>query len=801
MDKKFTWVKTHKDIVEWLKDKQSKQQEIIELLKQAGVNVKVDRLTKDGDFFEVEEIDPFTFFTQIYKHGEKSLKIIQQIAQTLNVNIPQDVAGIPYIYPLGAWLFPFKYERKDEVNRLWDFFLKAIDNQLTDRDFEKILTIKNIAKTRLTEVLFLIRPDKYLPINSPVIKYLNEVLDINTDFKTYTEYLQILKQVKQKDARPLYEISNYAHHYRVFAEVKELFDPKVFENFIKLLRKLFKDLKITKGDPKVDLIASKREKKFYCKIGKIYCLSAYTGSKSYFYGAIATENFSEYPPDKFEKYGFYNLVKTTKPIEQNWDKVLAAARNLYDKVNPTKHDDNHNPYFEDFIFEQFPNSQIQTSMNTQINYPLNLILYGPPGTGKTYNTVKIAAEIIEKRRINDYNEARRIFSEHLGERIRFITFHQSYSYQDFVQGIRPNVDNTNSLTFRQEDGIFMQIAIDALFEFYKQAKRKKQTQGKPDPEEVYLDFIEYLKTNNITEFETKTGKKAKLIEITRQNNIKLKPQEGYREYIVSPQKLLKLFETYDNISKIKNEDIRKVVGVANATFYWTILKEFIEFYENYSTEIDEEENLEDLDILSKKQLLANADLDELRKISPDQVPNYVLIIDEINRANISNVFGELITLLEPDKRSHGENPLIATLPSSGDQLVVPSNLYIIGTMNTADKSIALLDVALRRRFVFRAMYPRYDLPEMNDVEVLQRINQIIVREKGKDFQIGHSYFLTKDGHYDFVQTMNEKVIPLLLEYFMNDENKVREILQDALKDKDGYSLTANEWEPLQIKKL
>ncbi len=700
MDKKFTWVQTHKELVDWLKDKQNRQQEMIELLKKAGVKTKVDRLEENGEFVEVDEIDPFTFFTQIYRHGGNSLKIIQFIAKYLGLSIPEDIDGIPHIYPMGSWLFPFKYERKDEVRKLWDFFYKTIENQITDSDFDEILKIKNIAKTRLTEVLFLVAPEHYLPINAPVIKYLDEVLSINHNFKTFSDYMKILEQVKQKDPRPYYEISFYAHNYRVFAETIEQIPKQIVENFIILLRKFFNELNISKGDTKINLIANKKDKKLYCKIGNIYCASAYANYKGAHYGVISTELISDFFDSKFKKYGYYNYFPDIKPIEQNWNKVIDAARYLYESVNPSEHDILHNPYFEDLVFNDLPITINQHKMQDKHNHPLNLILYGPPGTGKTFHTIKIAAEIIENRPIDDYDKARDVFNEHLGGRIRFITFHQSYSYQDFVQGIRPNVNNENSLTFKQEDGIFMQIAIDALFEFYKVAKKKDETTGKPD-------------------------------------------------------------ETGDN--------------------------------------------LEDLDITEKKKRLNNADINELRKIAKDAVPNYVLIIDEINRANISNVFGELITLLEPDKRSHGKNTLIATLPSSGDQFVVPSNLYIIGTMNTADKSIALLDVALRRRFIFKPMYPQYDLQDLNDVEVLKAINEQIIREKGKDFQIGHSYFLGKDGEYDFEQVMNQKVIPLLLEYFMNDEEKVREILQEALKHKPGYVLADSKdekykWLPIQIVK-
>ena len=170
--------------------------------------------------------------------------------------------------------------------------------------------------------------------------------------------------------------------------------------------------------------------------------------------------------------------------------------------------------------------------------------------------------------------------------------------------------------------------------------------------------------------------------------------------------------------------------------------------------------------------------------------NYVIIIDEINRANISRVFGELITLIEPDKRSHGAIPLEAKLPS-GDTFMVPSNLFIIGTMNTADKSIALLDIALRRRFEFEAMFPLYDIPgkEIYNSDVLKKINEQIIATKGHDFQIGHSYFMESQ---DLTSVMNKKVIPLLLEYYMNDQKEVEGILYKA-----GFEVDKNAW-PLRI---
>ena len=167
-----------------------------------------------------------------------------------------------------------------------------------------------------------------------------------------------------------------------------------------------------------------------------------------------------------------------------------------------------------------------------------------------------------------------------------------------------------------------------------------------------------------------------------------------------------------------------------------------------------------------------------KNYSYEELKNYVLIIDEINRANISRVFGELITLLEPDKRIGQLMELESVLPS-GESFSVPPNLYVVGTMNTADKSIAFIDIALRRRFKFIPVYPKYDLSDLVGGEILKKLNEKIIELKGIDFQIGHSYFLRNGDSFNLIEVMNSKVIPLLNEYFMNDTNTVKKILSYA----------------------
>jgi len=209
--------------------------------------------------------------------------------------------------------------------------------------------------------------------------------------------------------------------------------------------------------------------------------------------------------------------------------------------------------------------------------------------------------------------------------------------------------------------------------------------------------------------------------------------------------------------------------------------EFITFHQSYSYEefIEGIRPVNDTNGNLKYEVKDGVFKRLVKQAKNDQDNKYAIFIDEINRGNISKIFGELITLLEKDKRIGGENELKVTLPYSGEEFEIPSNLYVIGTMNTADRSISMIDVALRRRFEFKPLYPKYDIPTLKYGNLLKNLNKQLVEKIGPDCQIGHSYFLEGNETFDLEKVMNNKVIPLLQEYFYNEFGTIEEILKNC----------------------
>ncbi|ELD0253042.1 AAA family ATPase, partial [Campylobacter coli] len=446
------------------------------------------------------------------------------------------------------------------------------------------------------------------------------------------------------------------------------------------------------------------------------------------------------------------------------------------------------------------------------NLSLNQILYGPPGTGKTYHTIDKALEILCKNlESRDRDEKKAKFDEYVKDgQIVFTTFHQSYGYEEFVEGIKPmmnNEANSQEIQYEIKDGIFKDICNRALENYENSNLNTEELREKIKLREKVEKFLNRLLETNEPISKTKGGNF--FINSFNNNTIEI-----YSEDVERFDGIFKLsLSTFITLLK-SNIEFNSAVEMFKKVFDRDYADRTHTYYFNLVNKFKEYE---------KQAVLKTED----NKISSNSLNSYIIIIDEINRGNVSKIFGELITLIEPSKRIGESEELKVTLPYSGKKFGVPKNVYILGTMNTADRSITSLDTALRRRFEFVEMMPDPDLlknvfickdvenPNKDEdylgddaktegfAEILQnilisinkRIEFLLDREK----TIGHAFFMSeavkfnkdnwcKPDKYEedwYVLSISKlksifqnKIIPLLQEYFYNDYALISAVLND-----------------------
>ena len=473
----------------------------------------------------------------------------------------------------------------------------------------------------------------------------------------------------------------------------------------------------------------------------------------------------------------------------------------------------HQPATIDLIFHNKKTTVPEVKM-----HELNQILYGPPGTGKTYSTIRKAVEIVDGKA--DENEAvvKSRFDQLTNQsRIGFVTFHQTFSYEDFVEGIRPVLDDAQpSSTPRYEcrDGIFKKMCLAARaksviggasseLDLKKLPRFWKMSLGNTrdaNDTEIYEHCIRH---NQIAhgygrgkDF-SKSATKEAVAEQLREEH--WGPEESPSYHITAVDMLKNLMQKGDLVIITDGNHKFRAIGRVSGAYAFRAEEEYpqtrsVEWLRVFEESQPKERILRDRafsmqTIYGISSAAINLDsLQSLLAIQPDAAPgNYVLIIDEINRGNISKIFGELITLLEEDKREGAKHALTTTLPYSQKPFSVPGNLFILGTMNTADKSIALVDVALRRRFRFEELMPKYELVPKFCRHLLKELNRRIVLRKDRDHQIGHSYLMGVADETAFDRIFKDNIIPLLQEYFFNDWEGLRFVLgEDKSTGTAGY---------------
>lgn len=372
---------------------------------------------------------------------------------------------------------------------------------------------------------------------------------------------------------------------------------------------------------------------------------------------------------------------------------------------------------------------------------LNRILYGPPGTGKTYRTVDHALQILDPQFLAENEGDREALKSRFDDlvvagRIRFVTFHQSFSYEDFVEGLRAEAQSDGSIRYYVADGVLKSFC-KPLTRAGRIATGTRLASG-------------YVVTQCTDE----------LLWLQKPNGSNLPMPwaiiDGLAELIAA--------------GRISADDVRQSKVFEKVT----------------------DSRLEKYLVTGYSNILPHI-LEALQNADPSELPSSqsrVLIIDEINRGNISKIFGELITLIEPSKREGAEEALSVTLPYSKQSFSVPSSLHIIGTMNTADRSLASIDLALRRRFEFEEVEPEpaalegIEIAGVNVGKLLEVINARIETLLDRDHRIGHAYFLGLAASEEISPLRNlfaARILPLLQEYFFDDWTRIRLILNDHRK--------------------
>lgn len=459
----------------------------------------------------------------------------------------------------------------------------------------------------------------------------------------------------------------------------------------------------------------------------------------------------------------------------------------------------------------------------------NIILYGPPGTGKTWLTRQYAVAIIEERSLEDLKAedpaaVRERFAAYRQQGlIEFTTFHQSYSYEDFIEGIRPVIEEGDAETggniaYRVEDGVFKRFCHQAETETLAESLRddlsvfdgiainpslaiwKVSLAGTGDNpvrseclsnDHIRIGWDSYGK-DILEEADSTFEGRGVLTAFIQKMQIGDLVVSCYSEsttdaigIVTGDYEWHDEYPTYKRLRKVRwlVKDIRQdILGINNG-----IKMTLSTVYQLKNI------NLEDLTGILRKHLPAPSPA-----MSPARRQNRVFIIDEINRGNIAGIFGELITLIEPSKRLGAAEALKVRLPYSRAEFGVPDNVYILGTMNTADRSLTALDIALRRRFAFERIAPVPDLLESMQLgnssytvaDLLRTMNRRIAALIDQEHCIGHAPFMgLSEGKVptrELAAIFRHVILPLLEEYFFEDWQKIRLVLNDQQKPEETH---------------
>lgn len=604
---------------------------------------KVQPLLRHSD----ENIDPFSFFYSLASRKEHSIvreRVFPSIESVFELErrLPADLEDAVIFPTPPAVNTLFHYQGDGDPQLLWRLYRDAVDGRtsVAGTDFEKALRLRGVGTAKLTQALFLINPSEFFPVDKHTTSLGVMPFDKQPKEISWTEYCDGIDLIKSAFPEcELYEANLFAYLHsaghltvnpgrrfqvstRAYNDQTDYWreDPAAFEpnNYV------YTGGPKSEGGTEYPVSEPQRGDVILVRFGR------YSGR------GIGIVYKNDYV-DGYRDNGRLHVIWVNKSsAELSSATAMTGFWEAKRTYNAFRNTSAYTPTFD--LLERLgrsneskqPIESIRKDFSGKTSHRLNTILYGPPGTSKTWNTVTHALAVIDGAPVNSDIDRTRFAEFVVQGRIKMVTFHQNYAYEDFVEGIRPKLKDDAALAYELKDGIFKQLVIDA---------------------------------------------------------------KHHRD------------------------------------------------------------------------------------------ERYVLIIDEINRGNIAKIFGELITLIEDSRRIGGNDATIVTLPYSGDQFAVPDNLYIIGTMNTADRGIQLLDTALRRRFTFVEMMPdpehekiAADVNGVNCRTMLKVMNDRITALLDREHQIGHTYLFDITDMQGLSNTFRNRIFPLLQEYFFDDWPKIRDVL-------------------------
>ncbi len=842
----FAWMDFYSELATALLKFADDRKPLIEKVKAiyANAGMKLPTLERDNN---IVDIDPFTVFGLFNKGitNDNRIAILNQIKKLFNISasVPTDFDGIPVLNNMSATFYYFSDGRGEkDIDNLWTLFQFAIsyaDKQENEAEFaaafDAVVAQKGVS-WNITMGLYWIRPMTFINLDARNRKLLEnnqsrfkpeiDIMKMLKRMVSAENYLLLMEKTKitMSEYKSFPELSLDA--WKMSTEDSEAFygedssywptlaeyDPKLSkEDWKKYLLEVEiphhpSPMKMLKGI--IELGGEASCKQLADKFGGHP--SVYVGCTTSFGRRV--KKYFNLPPcmdgeqERFFPFPFYGKAIDDEEghsyIYKIRPQLLAALKELdLSKFNPN--------------YEEGEEDMTDVAMNT--------ILYGPPGTGKTYNTVVYAVAVIENKPVasikaESYSAVLERYNAYKADGlIEFTTFHQSYGYEEFIEGIKPVMDSDDEhsdIQYSIEDGLFKAFCNKASMPVTKKANVDLGLNKTPTIWKVSLwstgdnpTRTECLENGHIrigwddygpditddTDFSENGGKNVL-------NSFIYKMKVGDIVFSCYSSTTIDAIGVVtgdyewcdgqfdDGLNRMRkvnwivkgiNEDIVEINGGSTMTL---------------STVYKLKVSLADAVALIQKHLPATVQMDDKR--------NHVFIIDEINRGNISKIFGELITLIESSKRIGQAEGMKAKLPYSQQLFGVPDNVYIIGTMNTADRSIATIDTALRRRFRFKEMMPDagvlsgISVDDISIAEMLSRMNKRIAVLYDREHTIGHAYFIPLRDNptiEQLAEIFENAIVPLLQEYFYEDYEKIRLVLGDNNKDnKDVQFIVAVE---------